>query len=187
MEGYRRQIAYLYAYQRNGERQSLGFAKLEVRERTCRLWIEIKGVSKNRKETGKIYIYFHSHNQMIGIYLGELEETDERLTWQGILDSENIQEKGIRLIDTKGIWICLPKEQDYVAEWEDAWVDARRLLLYPRGGETCIRCPRFGSCERSTQYAADRRREIYERGRQTGQKSVEASRGAYRMCHRKRR
>lgn len=187
MEAYRRQIAYLYTYRGSQERQSLGFVKLESREDQCRLEVHLKKTLSATEEAGKIYIYFPLQDQMVGIYLGELREQNHALGWQGMIDALNIQGKGIPLSDTKGIWLVLPKDEDYVAEWEDAWVGAQKLRLYPKGGEKCIRCPWFGACERSTQDVPDRGRNVYERSHPTGQKSMEASGGAYRMRNRKRR
>ncbi len=187
MEEYRRQIAYLYTYPDHNERQSLGFVKLELRKHQCRLEVHLKKVQSLRGKAGKIYIYFQRQDQMVGIYLGELEEQAQAMGWQGMIDALNIQGKGISLSDTKGIWLTLSEDQDCVAEWEDAWIGARKLLIYPRGGEKCIRCAWFGNCERSTQDVSDRGREVYERSHPAGQKSMEASGSAYRMRYRKRR
>lgn len=162
MEEYRRQIAYLYAYEQGGEAQNAGFVKVEIRGGRCRLGIHLRGYCRRGQEPGKAYIYFRRRDRSIGIYLGEMESRNGALEWQGFIDPENIQEKGIRFSDTGGIWIRRAGTGDYVAGWEDGPVDAGRFLLYPKGGERCIRCPRFGECKRSVEDASDEGREIHE-------------------------
>lgn len=186
MEDYRRQIVYLYRYGSEIEHKSLGFIKIEIRNRRCRLEVHLKGENAKKEDKESIYLYFSCHQRTIGIYLGELLESDGILFWQGSMDICNIQGTGIRLEDTKGIWIRCGEDRDYVAAWEDAIENISRLILYPKGGERCIRCPWLENCERSTKDAADRRRDVYEGSHPTGPKSMEASRSTYRVCHRKR-
>lgn len=187
MEDYRRQIAYLYRYGSKAEQKSQGFVKTEIRNHSCRIEVHLKGESARKEDKKSICLYFSCHQRTIGICLGELSEKDGILFWQGSMDISNIQGTGIRLEDTKGIWIRCGEDRDYVAAWEDAIENISRLILYPKGGERCIRCPWLENCERSTKDAADRGRGVYERSHPTGQKSMEASRSTYRVCHRKRR
>ena len=162
MQEYRRQIAYLYAYEHGEQVKNTGFVKAEVRGGRCRLDICLKSCCRPGEEAGKAYIYFRHGGRNIGIYLGEMKSQDGALKWQGELDPENIQDKGIRFPDTGGIWIRRSGLRDYVAEWEDDPVDVSRFILYPKGGEKCIRCPKFGRCRRNEENAADRDRKIYE-------------------------
>ena len=84
------------------------------------------------------------------------------------MDPENVLEKKIRFSQTRGIWIRRLGMPDYVADWEDEPVDVRRFILYPKGGEKCIRCPKFGSCKRSVEDALDERRNLYEGSHSAG-------------------
>ncbi len=187
MEDYRRQIAYLYHYDSKIESKSLGFVKIEVRNHRCRLEVHLKEKRAKKEEKRNIYLYFSCHQRTIGICLGELLEKDGILFWQGNIDTCNIQGTGVRLEDTKGIWVRCGEDSDYVAAWEDAIEHIGKLMLYPKGGERCIRCPWLENCERSTKDATDRGRGVYEGSHPTGKKSMEASRSAYRVCHCKRR
>lgn len=156
MQEYRRQIAYLHAYEHGVRMHSFGFAKAETRGAVCRLSICLKSFCYSWEDTGKVYIYFYYNHRIVGIYLGVLENQNGILRWQGTVNSENILNKGINVSDTKGIWVHRPGNREYVAEWEDQPVDTARFILYPEGGEKCIRCPRFGNCKRSTQDVSDR-------------------------------
>lgn len=162
MQEYRRRIAYLYAYEHGEQVRNAGFVKAEVRGGMCRLGIHLKGYCRQGKDAGKAYIYFDHQDRTVGIYLGELKSQNGALEWQGSVDPENILEKGIRFSETKGIWIRRFGTQDYVADWEDYPVDVSRFIRYPRGGEKCIYCPRFGNCKRSVEDASDERGTIYE-------------------------
>lgn len=162
MQEYRRQIAYLYAYEHGQQVKNVGFVKAEVRDGSCRLGIHLKEYCRRGENTGTVYIYFYRQNRIIGISLGELRNQNGALEWRGSLDPENILEKGIRFSETSGIWIRRSVAEDYVADWEDYPVDVNRFLLYPKGGEKCISCPRFGSCKRSVEDTLDERRNVYE-------------------------
>ena len=149
MQDYRRQIAYLYAYEYGRQTRSAGFVKLEARGESCRLGIHLKSFCRQGEGTGKAYIFFGKQGYMVGICLGELKVQDGILKWQGTVDSENILGLGIRLSDTGGVWINRPKDRNYVARWDDGPVDISHLIPYPPGGTKCIGCPRLGNCERS--------------------------------------
>ena len=112
----------------------------------------------------------------MGIYLGALKNRNGALEWQGTFSSDDIQ-KGERnpfRTDRGGIWIQRLGGKEYVAEWDDYPVDISRFVIYPKGGEKCIRCPWFGKCERSSVDEADRRGTVYEGSDPAGQKSREA-------------
>lgn len=168
MQDYRRQIAYLYAYEHGKQVKNAGFVKAEVRGGSCRLGIHLKGYCREGQDAGTAYIYFYHRDRIVGICLGELKSQNGALEWQGLVDPENIQEKGIRFSETGGVWIRRPGIRDYVADWEDDPVDVNRFLLYPEGGERCIRCPRFGNCKRSGENAFDERGTIYEGSHPSG-------------------
>lgn len=168
MQEYRRQIAYLYAYEHGEKMRSAGFVKLEIRGGSCRIRVHLKSYCHPGESAGIVYVYFHCQDRIIGIRLGALGNQNGALEWQGNLDPENVQGKGIRVADTRGIWIRRPGERHYVADWDDYPVDVSRFLLYPSGGEKCIRCPWLGNCERNNEDASDRRREIYEGSYQAG-------------------
>lgn len=162
MQDYRRRIAYLYAYENGAQMRSTGFVKAQERAGQCRLAVHLKSYCYPGEEPGKVYIYFYQHNRTVGICLGELQNQNGALEWQGTMDAANILGKGVRFSQTGGIWIRRPGNRDYVAEWDDYPVDVSRFVLYPRGGQKCIRCPWLDSCERSNEDASDRRGKVYE-------------------------
>ncbi len=123
MEEYRRQIAYLYAYDQGEQVKNAGFVKAEVRGGRCRLGIHLKGYCHRGEDAGSAYIYFYHQGRTIGIYLGELKSQNGALEWQGSVDADNIQEKNVRFSETGGIWVRRPGRQEYVADWEDVPVD----------------------------------------------------------------
>ena len=84
---------------------------------------------------------FRHRQQLVGIYLGALKNRNGALEWQGTFSSDDIQGKGIRFGQTEGVWIQRPGGKEYVAEWDDYPVDISRFVIYPKGGEKCIRCP----------------------------------------------
>lgn len=164
MQDYRRQIAYLYAYEKGVKTRNVGFVKVEERAGRCRLTIHLKCYCHSGEEAGTVYIYFYHQSRIVGIRLGELQSQNGALEWRGEVAACNILDKGIRLSQTRGMWIRRPGNREYVAEWDDYPVDISRFVLYPKGGQKCIRCPRFGHCERSSEDAADERGTLYERG-----------------------
>ena len=162
MQEYTRHIAYFYAYEQGRQEAAAGFVKAEVRSGRCRLGIHLNRLGRWEQGAGRVYIYFRQQGRSIGIYLGELEARNGVLEWQGVVDPEDIQEKGVHFSDTGGIWIRSPGTGDFVADWEDHPVDVSRFIQYPKGGEKCVRCPRLGICKRSVEDAADERGKVYE-------------------------
>ena len=62
MQEYRRQIAYLYAYEHGLQMRSTGFVKAEERAGICRLAVHLKSFCHPGEETGTVYIYFYYQN-----------------------------------------------------------------------------------------------------------------------------
>lgn len=168
MQEYKRQIAYLYAYEYGIKMRSAGFVKAEERAGLLRVAVHLKSYCHPGEAAGKAYIYFYRRKRPIGICLGDLENRNGALEWQGIMDAQNILDKGVRFSETKGVWIRRPDNRHYVADWDDYPVDISRFLLYPKGGQKCIQCPRFGSCGRNDIDTADRRGKVYEGGHPAG-------------------
>lgn len=168
MQEYRRQIAYIYAYEHGEPVRNAGFVKAEVRGDRCRLGIHLKAHCQQNQDAGKIYIYFAYQDRRIGIYLGELKSRNGALEWQGTMDPENIQGKGICFAETKGIWVRRFGRQDYVADWEEDKVNTDHFIMYPKGGKKCIQCPRLENCRRSAEDVSDERRKVHERSHPSG-------------------
>ncbi|MDO4262244.1 MAG: hypothetical protein Q4C82_09200 [Eubacteriales bacterium] len=162
MQEYRRQTAYLYAYDHGEQLRSAGFVKAEERGGQCRIALHLRCYCQPGEAAGKVYIYFYHQNRAVGILLGEIESRNGALEWQGSFSAEDILGKGVSFERTRGIWVRRPNGRDYVAEWDDYPVDLTRFVLYPSGGVRCIRCPWFGKCERSGADEADGRGKLYE-------------------------
>ena len=58
MQEYKRQIAYLYAYERGEQLRSTGFVKAEERGGHCRLALHLRGYCHPGEAAGNVYIYF---------------------------------------------------------------------------------------------------------------------------------
>ena len=63
MQEYKRQIAYLYAYERGEQLRSTGFVKAEERGGHCRLALHLRGYCHPGEVAGNVYIYFLSSGQ----------------------------------------------------------------------------------------------------------------------------
>ena len=59
MQEYKRQIAYLYAYERGEQLRSTGFVKAEERGGHCRLALHLRGYCHPGEAAGNVYIYFY--------------------------------------------------------------------------------------------------------------------------------
>ena len=56
MQEYKRQIAYLYAYERGEQLRSTGFVKAEERGGHCRLALHLRGYCHPGEAAGNVYI-----------------------------------------------------------------------------------------------------------------------------------
>ena len=59
MQKYRRQIAYLYAYEHGEQLCTAGFVKAEERAGQCRIAVHLKGYCHPGEDAGELYIYFY--------------------------------------------------------------------------------------------------------------------------------
>lgn len=94
MQKYRRQIAYLYAYEHGEQLCTAGFVKAEERAGQCRIAVHLKGYCHPGEDAGELYIYFYRKNQAVCIPLGKMESRNGALEWHGCMEADNILGKG---------------------------------------------------------------------------------------------
>lgn len=133
MQKYRRQIAYLYAYEHGEQLCTAGFVKAEERAGQCRIAVHLKGYCHPGEDAGELYIYFYRKNQAVCIPLGKMESRNGALEWHGCMEADNILGKGICFEETRGIRVCRPGGRDYVAEWDDYPVDPAQICTVSQG------------------------------------------------------
>ena len=85
MQKYRRQIAYLYAYEHGEQLCTAGFVKTEERAGQCRIAVHLKGYCHPGEDAGELYIYFYRKNQAVCIPLGKLESRNGTVAWKRMI------------------------------------------------------------------------------------------------------
>lgn len=149
MREYIPRIAYFYAQNESENKHSVGFTKQDVRKEDCHIEVQLRFPNPWMVSSGKICIYFEYQKKEIGICLGELTPKGGMLRWSGTLETANIENTGISLYQTKGIWIHLLNGTDYIAPWEERQSGTTGFLLFPNGGMKCVSCPKFAICEKT--------------------------------------
>ena len=110
MQEYKRQIAYLYAYERGEQLRSTGFVKAEERGGHCRLALHLRGYCHPGEAAGNVYIYFYHQDRTIGIYLGALKNRNGRenwmrkIFWERESDLQTLTESGSSVLVEETMW-----------------------------------------------------------------------------------
>ena len=110
MQEYKRQIAYLYAYERGEQLRSTGFVKAEERGGHCRLALHLRGYCHPGEAAGNVYIYFYHQDRTIGIYLGALKNQNGALEWMRKIfweresDLQTLTESGSSVLVEETMW-----------------------------------------------------------------------------------
>ena len=129
MPEYKRIISYIYTYEEGERKGNTGFVKAEVRDRECKITIQLK---KNPQEqtSYKAYLFAERDDKIEGIFLGRLGPEGTGMLWKGKLSLDQIKGIAATLEDTGGILIEGPKQQKYASQWEDNLVNVDSFHIY---------------------------------------------------------
>lgn len=133
MQEYKRQIAYLYAYERGEQLRSTGFVKAEERGGHCRLALHLRGYCHSGEAAGKCLYLFLSSGQNHRNLSWSTEESRtvhwngrenwmRKIFWERESDLQTLTESGSSVLVEETMWRkgALP-------------VDTKRFVLYPEG------------------------------------------------------
>ena len=128
MAGLQRFISYIYKYESDEKKANVGFAKVEVRNGTCRMEIHIRNINIAQTE-GMVYFFIRKENKMFGIPVGNIPiirgNGDVRYTF----DIAELQNFGVGMEQTEGIFISLSPRIYLASQWKEGELAENRFQV----------------------------------------------------------
>ena len=126
MSDYKRFISYIYEYVQGEKKESLGFVKVNARDGVCKIQIHMRGFYTRGQKPHEAYIFIQKRERLSGQPLGELQNTNGALEWNGVTETDNLMKSGFSLEESQGIYIE-GEDHIYAAQWNDFPVDVERF------------------------------------------------------------
>ncbi len=103
MQGYKRIVSYIYAYENNQKKNNVGFAKVEARDNSGRLTFQING--RSSLENDELLVYFlHIGTYHEGINIGECRARNGQVAAELRISTEDIGGSGLDLSEMQGLY-----------------------------------------------------------------------------------
>lgn len=132
MPDYRRFITYLFQYRDGKKEKNCGFAKVEVRQKNCRIEIQMKGVTDGQHP---VYLFFRKENMPEGVLIGMIGMEHGWGKVSIFLNTENIGESDRKLSDMSGLYISQSETEFVASQWDDGETDWMEFIIYEKEKE----------------------------------------------------
>lgn len=129
MPDYRRFITYLFEYRDGKKEKNCGFAKVEIRQKNCRIEIQMKGIMDGEVS---VYLFQRKDKSPEGILIGKI--LLEKGWGKGIfvLVTDQIGESACNMQDMCGLYLK-QNETDFIAsQWDDIDTDWSAFKIYEK-------------------------------------------------------
>ncbi len=118
MQGYKRIVSYIYAYENNQKKNNVGFAKVEARDNIGRLTFQING--RSSLENDELLVYFlHIGTYHEGINIGECRARNGQVVAEFRISTEDIGSSGLDLSEMQGLYFRTREipEKVFASSW----------------------------------------------------------------------
>ena len=126
MSDYKRLVSYIYGYEQGEKRESAGFVKVNARSEECKIWIHMKGFYVHGQKPYRVYVFTRHKERLQGRFLGELQNRNGALEWNGVTRTDSLMESGLSLEESRGLYIE-GEGRIFAAEWDDYPVDVENF------------------------------------------------------------
>ena len=125
MTDYRRFISYLYQYEKGEKGENMGFSKVESRNETCRIAINLRGVYIGKNEQCKIYGLVQKKKSLYGIYLGMCQAQNGMIDYKISTPTNNIGGSKYSLDNLCGILVDPERGKVFATGWDKKPINVR--------------------------------------------------------------
>lgn len=132
MSEYQRFISYMYEYRNGKKSTNCGYARVENRNRLCRLEIHMKTSPQTLEEPLRIYGCFHRDGRLFGILLGQHAPVLDMVNWRYQGDPDNLNASLVPLSQLEGLILSDGSQIAYCSMWNDTVIDPGQMTLYAR-------------------------------------------------------
>lgn len=129
MSDYQRFVSYLYEYQKNQKSASRGFARVEVRNRQCRIEIHMKLSQLPFTPLFQVCTFVPKEDGLLGIPLGRATYQRGNVRASFILSPEKLKESDISFDHLGGLIIQSDLGQTYASVWKDITIQPEQLYF----------------------------------------------------------
>lgn len=129
MSDYQRFVSYLYEYQKNQKSASRGFARVEVRNRQCRIEIHMKLSQLPFTPLFQVCTFVPKEDGLLGIPLGQAIYQRGNVRASFVLSPEKLKESDISFENLGGLIIQSDLGQTYASVWKDITIQPEQLYF----------------------------------------------------------
>lgn len=129
MSDYQRFVSYLYEYHKNLKSASRGFARVEVRNRQCRIEIHMKLSPLPFTPLFQVCTFITKEDGLLGIPLGQATYQKGNVRASFVLSPEKLKELGISFANLDGLIIQSDLGQTYASVWKDITIQPEQLYF----------------------------------------------------------
>ncbi|HCT93116.1 MAG TPA: hypothetical protein DF613_17280 [Lachnospiraceae bacterium] len=132
MSEYQRFISYMYEYRNGKKSTNCGYARVENRNRLCRLEIHMKTSPQALEEPLRIYGCFHRDGRLFGVLLGQHAPVLDMVNWRYQGDPDNLNASQVSLSQLEGLILSDGSQIAYCSMWNDTPIDPNQMTPYVR-------------------------------------------------------
>lgn len=132
MSEYQRFISYMYEYRNGKKSTNCGYARVENRNRLCRLEIHMKTSPQALEEPLRIYGCFHREGRLFGILLGQHAPVLDMVNWRYQGDPDNLNASSVPLSQLEGLILSDGSQVAYCSMWNDTIIDPNEMTPYTK-------------------------------------------------------
>lgn len=129
MPGYRRFIAYVYAYDQGKKGDGKGFIKVEVRNGICRMNFKLEGILGRDSAYAKIYGYVREGQNSQGVLLGQGNLAGNPAEFELEMEEDHMGNSSYSLENLGGLLILGENGEIYASGWDDRPVRPENIQL----------------------------------------------------------
>ncbi|MBR6697779.1 MAG: hypothetical protein IKL73_05870 [Lachnospiraceae bacterium] len=115
---YERMVSYIYQCENEIRGKNAGYAKIELRDNKCRLYINIQ--SDINYVIG-VYLYYYKEGKKERLFLGKARPVHGFVEYKDVLWADNINASGKDFFAFNGIVLAKAEDEpyEYITEWKD--------------------------------------------------------------------
>ena len=130
MSEYQRFISYMYEYRNGKKSTNCGYARVENRNRLCRLEIHMKTSPQALEEPLRIYGCFHQDGRLFGVLLGQHAPVLDMVNWRYQGDPDSLNASRVPLSQLEGLILSDGSQIAYCSMWNDTVIDPNQMTPY---------------------------------------------------------
>lgn len=131
LSDYKRLVSYIYTYNKGQKDKNVGFAKVEIRNGQCKIYISLKGVYTDTPESYGIYFIVRKDGDINGVKLGNIIVKNGLGEYGDVTFPGNINNSGYSFAEIGGIFIGNKSDRHNVlaSQWDDEEIITSKIVF----------------------------------------------------------